>query len=75
VPPVLPAEFEALIVQPEDTLAEGIIKTYVRLPVLIWKVFRWAMNDDGTATKAFRDWICEGCNRLEVDAIILAGQT
>lgn len=73
VPPVTVFEFESLIVQPEDSLGTAIVKTYVRLPVLLLKLWRWMMNADGTITTEFRDWLCAGCQALEVDAIINEG--
>lgn len=66
--PVLPSELEAVIVLPTDTMAVAIVKTYVRLPVLVYRFLSWALLSDGTPSGEFENWICEGCNRLrEID--------
>lgn len=66
--PVLPSELEAVIVLPTDTLAVAIVKTYVRLPVLVYRFFSWAVLSDGTLSAEAEAWLCEGCNRLKVEA-------
>ena len=56
--PVTPSQFEQLIVQPNDTLAQAILKTFVKLPVLLYKLTVWMFNSDGSLSAAFRADIC-----------------
>lgn len=42
--PVKPSDFKALIVKPEDSLAVAILKTYVKLPVLVYRLFKYMID-------------------------------
>lgn len=62
--PVRPSDFEKLIIQPDDTLAAAIIKTFVRLPVLVWKLFDYILDDAGNLSSEFcQDLRDIGCKK------------
>lgn len=53
MPPVLPNEFKALIVKPDDFARDAIHKVYVLFPRLLAKLMRYMYNEDGTFAAAF----------------------
>lgn len=62
--PVKPSDFLQVVVQPEDTLAEGIVKTYVRLPPLLWKLMDFMFDSSGNFTPEFQAMLCDsGCGQ------------
>jgi len=56
--PVTNSEFEALIIEPDDSLATAIVKVFVKLPVLVYKIMRYFFNLDGTISPEFEADIC-----------------
>jgi len=56
--PVLPSDFEAIIVQPEDDLCTGLKKTLIQLPILIYKLWSWMFNADGTISQDYLNELC-----------------
>lgn len=64
--PVRPSDFEALIVQPEDKLRDAIIKTYVKLPILVYQLQQYLFDNAGAITTEFESDICAvGCDEPE----------
>lgn len=60
--PVRPSDFEALIVQPSDSLATGIIKTFIRLPALFYRLVAYLFTADGEISPEFEEDLCGlGC--------------
>lgn len=51
--PVTPADFKAVISDPSSSLCGGFINTLLKLPVLVWKFFAWALDDSGNLTNDF----------------------
>ena len=44
--PVLPSDFENLRVSPSDSLCTALIKTYIRLPILLYRLMKWLESDE-----------------------------
>lgn len=60
--PVKPSDFEALIVEDTDKLCVALRKTFLELPVLLWKLVNWMFTTVGSETNisaAFRAPICD----------------
>lgn len=55
--PVRPSEFLAIVNKPEYSLGTKIINTYVRLPILMYKLYKY-MTVDGTISSSFEADIC-----------------
>lgn len=51
--PVRPSEALALVVQPEDSLAVAILKTFVKLPPLMYKVVKYFVASNGNIGEKF----------------------
>lgn len=62
IAPVAPNAFRELVVDPEESIRSALVKVAVRLPVLLYRVMRWAFTATGSATPEFRLWVCEGCS-------------
>jgi len=65
--PVRPEHFKKLIVEGDDTLAQAIIKVYVRLPILIFRLMLYMFRDkgdtlEGNLTDEFGSDICQKLN-------------
>ena len=56
--PFTPNDFKAAVVEPGDSLAEAIKKTYVILPRLLYKLDKYFFNDDGTLAEGFLNDLC-----------------
>lgn len=63
--PVLPEAFFELVVDPEESIPQALVKLAIRLPVLLYRMWRWAFTATGEATPELRRWICEGCEAVE----------
>jgi hypothetical protein len=62
MPPVGLADFEAVIVQPEDTVAEAIVKAHVRFPRIWYQWYAYHFDSDGNITAEFEADLCAiGC--------------
>jgi hypothetical protein len=57
--PVRPSDFHAVVVLADDSLATAIVKTYIRLPILLYKLFKYMFNADGTFTAEFQEDLCD----------------
>lgn len=57
MPPVRPSDFLAIVNKPEYSLGTKIINTYVRLPILMYKLYKY-MTVDGTIASSFEEDIC-----------------
>jgi uncharacterized membrane-anchored protein YhcB (DUF1043 family) len=56
-PPVKPADFKALIVEPEDTEAE-LIKKMMQVQILWSKMYRYMFDSAGNLTPEFASELC-----------------
>lgn len=57
MPPVKPSDFLAIVNKAEYSLGTKIVNTYVRLPILFYKFYKY-MTVDGTIASTFEDDIC-----------------
>lgn len=55
--PVRPSDFEAIVNKPEYSLGTKIINTYVRLPILLYKLYKY-ITVDGSISSSFEADIC-----------------
>lgn len=51
--PVLPADFKGCITSPGSGLCSNFLAALVRLPILIYKFFNWALDSSGNFTPDF----------------------
>lgn len=58
---VKPSELKQVVVESTDTLAVAFVKVFIRFPVLMARIFIWALNDDGTFSAALKALICSAC--------------
>lgn len=65
MPPITVDEVYEIVVQPTDSLGTAIVKTYVRLPVLMYRLWKWMFTAEGDITGEFATWICAGCQALQ----------
>lgn len=66
--PVRPSEFLAIVNKPEYSLGTKIINTYVRLPILLLRLYKY-ITVDGTLSKDFcRDLAAIDCKPAEETA-------
>ena len=62
--PVKPSDFKRAVVEPGDTLAVAILKTFVILPYLRYKLVKWMFDSDGNISYEFAQMICSiQCNQ------------
>lgn len=52
------SEFKALVIKPEDDLCERLKKTFIRLPILLYKLMSYMFASDGTFSAQFASDIC-----------------
>ena len=55
--PVRPSDFLAIVNKPEYSLGTKIINTYVRLPILLYKLYKY-ITLDGSLSAAFEADVC-----------------
>ena len=55
--PVKPSDFENIINKPEYSLGRKVVNTYVRLPILLYKLYKY-MTVDGSISSEFEADIC-----------------
>lgn len=52
-----PSDFKSLIPSASSSLCEKLLALPGRLATYVYRVVKWAVNDDGTATDDFRSWV------------------
>lgn len=56
---VRPSQFLEIVVQPEDDLCERMKKTFIRLPILLYKLVSYMFTIDGNFTSSFAADLCD----------------
>lgn len=57
MPPVRPSDFEAIVNKPEHSLGTKFVNTFVRLPILLFKLWNY-MFEGAFISPAFEDDLC-----------------
>lgn len=56
-PPVTPQEIKDLIPAANSNLCKKMLSALVKIPTVFYKLIAWALNEDGTPTTEFKEWI------------------
>jgi hypothetical protein len=56
--PVRPSDFENIIVTKDDSLGAGMVKVFIRLPILVYRLVRYMFEANGSFTQEFKDDLC-----------------
>jgi len=56
--PVLPSDFEEVLVLPDDTLRIALVKAFIRFPVLVYRYYKWKYGGTGQFTEEYQNALC-----------------
>jgi len=57
LPPLSPSDFKSLIPSASSSLCEKLLAIPGRLATYVYRTYKWAVNDDLTATEDFKAWV------------------
>lgn len=56
--PVRPSDFEQTIVLADDSVGTAIVKTFIRMPILFFRMIAYMFTANGSLSDAFKEQIC-----------------
>jgi len=68
VTPVLPSEIKAVIPKQDDLLWDAIVKAFIKLPLLLYRWYRYEYKSDGNFTDAYAKQLCDALKECPKDA-------